>query len=1100
MILSNGATWEKLDISNFIAGQVASNIGVTATGGIQNTNVQSVLEELDTEKLNLTGGTLTGNLALNQSSSIIFEGSTPDDFETTLTVIDPTADRTVSLPNVTGTLVSSGDTGTVTSTMILDGTILNADINASAAIAFTKLAALTSAQILVGNGSNVPTAVAITGDISISNAGLVAITADSIVNADIKSDAAISGSKIVAGTTSVVGVVQLVDSATSTSTTLAATGASVKVAKDAADAAATTANAALATTGGTLTNNLIIDNAKQIRFTEADANGANYVSLQAPDTLAADVSYTLPSAAPTANGQVLAGTTAGVLSWTDDPTGQWVTSGSNVYYDGGNVGIGTGSSPAELLDVSSTGASAAIEISAGQASTTTGEAKLVLRSLHSSSGTSYSRSEIASLAVAGGDSDLIFRTTTQIAGPEDRMTIDSEGLVGIGTNPGTLFHIKEPTTSGAKDILHVESHGGGHFLVKCNDTAAANPTWQLRTYASEDIQIAPGNTVALTLNSSDQSATFAGNVDVNGSLESDSIHTAYRIGVGAAATDFGSGVSTLLLQGRSSTRAGCIDFKEYSSGTRLANIFVQNDATYGLSIGTQCSGEAGDFIRFHTNALGTEALRLDSSQNATFAGKLLVDGATAYDAFNSSSMYIDGYVCMGRTDTTISDGNQFGGLRFYSNDTNINSGNFLQVGCFDCEADGQGFLANDAPTRMVFKTMKDGTTTLTEALRLDSSQNAIFAAQIKINTVARIESTGEYKAPHGTAASPAYNFLNDNDNGMYRVTTNTLGFSTGGVHRLSITSDGKLQINRTVSSTSGNHPALEIETLSSGSEDSTFATGIDFKVDGVAKKRLAITNGSGEGGGDWIFYKDNGNNEALRIDSSGQKIIKNGNLNISSTYIDFSGSLGSAPSTAAAIYRPADNNLAFSTANVERLRILNGGDVSITDGNLVVANGHGIDFSAQTGTSATGAATGNVPAEVLAHYEEGTWDPVATFSTSGSVTVGGGGHFTRVGRIVVITWTFYTTSISSPSGNFALGGLPFACYDHSHARFGASFAFIREWNTDMPNFRGMIAGGDQMVFYKQATNGETSNRVVGSDFEAGNADNYIYGSATYYAA
>jgi hypothetical protein len=52
----------------------------------------------------------------------------------------------------------------------------------------------------------------------------------------------------------------------------------------------------------------------------------------------------------------------------------------------------------------------------------------------------------------------------------------------------------------------------------------------------------------------------------------------------------------------------------------------------------------------------------------------------------------------------------------------------------------------------------------------------------------------------------------------------------------------------------------------------------------------------------------------------------------------------------------------------------------------------------------------------------------------------------------------------------------------------------------MPNFRGMIAGGDQMVFYKQATNGETSNRVVGSDFEAGNADNYIYGSATYYAA
>ena len=100
---------------------------------------------------------------------------------------------------------------------------------------------------------------------------------------------------------------------------------------------------------------------------------------------------------------------------------------------GGYVGIGT-SSPSELLEVNSTGSSAAIEVSAGQASTTTGEAKIVLRSLHSSSGTTYSRSEIASLGVAGGDSDLIFRTTTTSSGPVERMRIDSSGNVGIGTS------------------------------------------------------------------------------------------------------------------------------------------------------------------------------------------------------------------------------------------------------------------------------------------------------------------------------------------------------------------------------------------------------------------------------------------------------------------------------------------------------------------------------------------------------------------------------------------------------------------------------------------------------------------------------------------
>jgi hypothetical protein len=48
-------------------------------------------------------------------------------------------------PVGTGTVVSTTDTGTVTSTMILDGTILNADINASAGIVDTKLATIATA-------------------------------------------------------------------------------------------------------------------------------------------------------------------------------------------------------------------------------------------------------------------------------------------------------------------------------------------------------------------------------------------------------------------------------------------------------------------------------------------------------------------------------------------------------------------------------------------------------------------------------------------------------------------------------------------------------------------------------------------------------------------------------------------------------------------------------------------------------------------------------------------------------------------------------------------------------------------------------------------
>ena len=109
------------------------------------------------------------------------------------------------------------------------------------------------------------------------------------------------------------------------------------------------------------------------------------------------------------------------------------------------------------------------------------------------------------------------------------------------------------------------------------------------------------------------------------------LQVANHIGLGVAGAEFGSGVKTVVLQGGSATKSGCIDFKENSSGTRLGNIFVQNDATYGMSIGTQCSGEAGDFIRFHTGALGSERLRIAADGDVTVeAGLLSAQGGQAY--------------------------------------------------------------------------------------------------------------------------------------------------------------------------------------------------------------------------------------------------------------------------------------------------------------------------------------------------------------------------------------------------------------------------------------------------------------------------------------
>jgi hypothetical protein len=91
IVLSNGTTWTEIDVSQTITAQVASNVSFTPAGTISAINVQAAIQELDTEKLAIAGGTMTGNLEIGTTGSLSFEGATGNNFETTLAVVDPTA-------------------------------------------------------------------------------------------------------------------------------------------------------------------------------------------------------------------------------------------------------------------------------------------------------------------------------------------------------------------------------------------------------------------------------------------------------------------------------------------------------------------------------------------------------------------------------------------------------------------------------------------------------------------------------------------------------------------------------------------------------------------------------------------------------------------------------------------------------------------------------------------------------------------------------------------------------------------------------------------------------------------------------------------------
>ena len=128
------------------------------TSAIQNSAIQisgTTLSSSDSTTITIAEGlVVTGNLTVSGTTTTInsttvdvvnsfrFEGSTSDDYETNLTVVDPTADRTITLPNATGTVSLLDNTETLTNKTIDadNNTITNiGDSELSSGISATKI-------------------------------------------------------------------------------------------------------------------------------------------------------------------------------------------------------------------------------------------------------------------------------------------------------------------------------------------------------------------------------------------------------------------------------------------------------------------------------------------------------------------------------------------------------------------------------------------------------------------------------------------------------------------------------------------------------------------------------------------------------------------------------------------------------------------------------------------------------------------------------------------------------------------------------------------------------------------------------------------------
>jgi hypothetical protein len=177
---------------------IEATTGHGATGAVVGTTNTQTLTNKTLTSPTITGtgaiaGTFTGNLTGNVTGTVSGNAGTvtngvytTDTGTVTSTMIangtivnaDINASAAIDKTKISGTAITVADTGTVTSTMILDGTILNADINSAAAIDKTKIS---GTAITAGDTGTVTSTM---------------IANDTIVNADINTSAQIAYSKI----------------------------------------------------------------------------------------------------------------------------------------------------------------------------------------------------------------------------------------------------------------------------------------------------------------------------------------------------------------------------------------------------------------------------------------------------------------------------------------------------------------------------------------------------------------------------------------------------------------------------------------------------------------------------------------------------------------------------------------------------------------------------------------------------------------------------------------------------------------------------------------------------------------------------------------